>query len=269
MGKLTETICTLKMQNCKSWTMHLSGLYTMLQHRRTTLNRTPIASDLVATIGFLDLPSHIVGRKTPVLNIWRDYCRGKTGVEPASSMPYSLLDLFSLIAEPDAEWLFWSWSSDGLDSRNSLATLNVTHMLWDAIRSAGIIHTRTKYQHSRTQNVLYGNVHDGASAPPTKVLLERIMAQLAVLYQNAEDVPRTMVNLLLFPTFTVGTQSPMLSSAHKDFLENFWAEFFGENDSENPHLRLPLRIMRETWKSSGVKTPDQLAQELNVEIGLF
>ncbi|WEW54743.1 hypothetical protein PRK78_000168 [Emydomyces testavorans] len=244
--------------------MHLNGLYSILRHRKTIQNQTPVASELIATIGFLDLPSHIVGRQTPTLNIWRDYCRGRSGTEPASGMPYNLLDIFSLIAEPDAEWHFWSWNTKDLD------TTSVNYMLWDVTRLAGIIVAR-EYRRCSSGHIGPCDHASGGmfSSPSTEELVERIFSQLERLYQLSADVVRSTVNLLLFPAFTVGAQHSILSLKQKAFLEDFWTVFFFEDDTGSPHLQMPLKILRELWVNPCRRSADQIAQDWEVEVGLF
>ncbi|EAS32150.1 uncharacterized protein CIMG_03174 [Coccidioides immitis RS] len=252
-------LSSIGMQNCKSWTMHLNGLYTILQHRKVAQNQTPIASELISTIGFLDLPSHIVGRQTPTLNIWRDYCRGKTGREPSSGIPYSLLDIFSMVSEPNAEWRFWTWIPEG-PGRTTFSD-----MVWEMTRLAGIIRARGDHRRGGIPIGQRVSANNEVSLPPTDALVERILGQLESLYDHPADVTPAMLNLLLFPAFTVGTQYNLLTPKQKIFLEDFWGEFFLDDGS--PHLQLPLKVLREVWATG--KTADQIARDWDAEVGLF
>ncbi|EEP82171.1 predicted protein [Uncinocarpus reesii 1704] len=254
-------LCSIGMQSCKSWTIHLNGLYTILQQRTAVQNRTPVAGELVASVGFLDIPSHIVGRQTPTLNIWRDYCRGKRGTEPASGMPYSLLDIFSLIAEPNVEWAFWSWTAGGLP------TSRFSDALWEMNRLAGIIHARERRPRSRPGTLgARTQIPRPFSSPPTETLVGRILEQLEHVYDSPEATP-SMTNLLLFPAFTVGTQHRFLTAQQRSFLEGFWAEYFADDGSA--HLQLPLKILRALWAAKEETSAEEIAREWKVEVGLF
>ncbi|KAI1976517.1 hypothetical protein LOZ53_001755 [Ophidiomyces ophidiicola] len=254
-------LCSVGMQNCKSWTMHLGGLHSILAHRHAIQNQTPIASELVCTIGFLDLPSHIVGRQTAPLNIWRDYCRGKTGIEPTSGMPYSLLDIFAVVGEPDAEWRFWSWNPIGLTATSARS------MLWTITQLAGVILAREKHPWSRRTTNSSGEF----SSPSTETLVDRVLAQLGSMSRGGGDdgLSPSTINLLLFPAFVAGSQHAVVSASQRAFLEAFWADFFSEDGTGSPHLALPLRILRELWTNANGRSADQVARGWDVEVGLF
>lgn len=251
------------MTRCMMWSVHLNGMYSILQYRHTMSTPTAVTSDIVDTIGFLDLPTHIVGRRSKTLNIWHDYCRGKSGIEPVSGLPYSLVDLFSMISAPDIELQFWTWTGAGIQAKP------VQRRAWDAIRFAGIICAR---QHHSTAN-MNPSPHSAATGAPTETLVQAIVDCLQDLLQmqNPQDSPCPFLNLLLFPAFIAGTQTHVLSVPQRTCIDTFWNDFFlGEDEGAgSPMLEAPLDLLHEMWTNRIGRTADQIAREWELEIGLF
>ncbi|KAL1952477.1 hypothetical protein VTO42DRAFT_5281 [Malbranchea cinnamomea] len=252
-------LCSISMTRCMTWTIHLNGMHSILQYRHTMSNPTAVTSDIVYTIGFLDLPTHILGRQTPTLNIWRDYCRGKSGIESVSGLPYNLIDLFSTIGAPDVEMQFWTWTGAGIQAKP------VQRRAWDATRFAGIICARQQQLASSQLPSI------GLSGPPTEVLVQAIVDCLQDLLNTPREETSSVINLLLFPAFIAGTQCNVLSAAQK-CIEKFWNDFFlGDEGGKggSPMLEAPLNILHEMWTNDRGRTADQIAREWGLEIGLF
>jgi hypothetical protein len=261
------------------WTIHLTGLYSILQFRDAVTNPTALTSDIVGTIGFLDLPTHIVGRQTKPLNIWRDYCRGKEGLESVSGLPHGLLDLLSNVFHPDIEMQFWTWTGAGLVAKP------IQRRAWDAIRVAGIISAR-EYQHQQQQQQPFTSNHvqnphhrrpsSGNSCPPTDTLVQAIIDCLRDFLRTPRDEAIPVLNLFLYPTFMAGTQGDLLSPPHKAVIEDFFKGSMLEEEAGDtgggpgaPHLEVPLDILREMWTNRKGRTADMIAKEWKIEIGLF
>lgn len=252
------------MTRCMAWTVHLNGMYSIIQYRHTMSTPTAVTSDIVDTIGFLDLSTHIIGRRSKALNIWRDYCRGKSGIEAVSGLPYSLVDLFSMIFAPDIELQFWTWTGAGIQANP------VQRRAWDATRFAGIICARQhqqQYQHQPT----HPNPFQHTAGPPTETLVQAIVDCLQDLLQTQapQDSPCPFLNLLLFPAFIAGTQTHVLSAPQRTCIDMFWNDFFLGDEGGSPMLEAPLDLLHEMWTNGLGRTADQIAREWELEIGLF
>lgn len=258
-----------QINRCTNWTIHLNGLCSILQHRNTTNSpsHNHISAEVVDTIGFFDLPTHTLGRQTKPLHIWRDYCRGKSGIESNSNIPYSLIDLLSAITEPGVELQCWNWTWDGrVDDNgnprqqqhpnrpmpaqntpvNNQAFGSATplqRLAWDATRLAGIISAReykqqqlihSYHNNNSTTSLLLPPDLPPDNCPPTPLLLETILTTLKTIlhYPEAEKGQALeIINILLYPAFMAGTQHVFLSPHQKGVIETFWREFFLQDDS--------------------------------------
>ena len=271
-----------------TWTIHLNGMYSILQYRGAITNPTALTTDIVDTIGFLDLPTHILGRQSKTLNIWHDFCRGKDGVEPVSGLPFGVLDLFSMIAQPDIELQFWTWTGAGIEAKP------VQRRAWDAIRFAGIISAREQH---RDQMPIQPSP-SSPGCPPTVTLVQAIVDCLNDFLATPREEACSVLNLYLYPVFIAGTQYNILSSAQKACIERFWKEFLLDPEGEgavnrsgeaggrtvsdgqaggdagpegvgSPYVEAPLDILHELWTNSNRRTSDQIAREWGLEVGLF
>ncbi|KAK2747758.1 hypothetical protein FQN57_001788 [Myotisia sp. PD_48] len=207
-------LCSIGMNRCMNWTVHLSGLHSMIQYRSSLKFPNRITSDILDTVGFFDLPTHVLGRKSQPLNIWRDYCRGKTGIESQSGIPHSLLDLLSTIAEPGIEAKFWTWSwkdeqsqnqsftrgladlhlgdgdGDGGERQRKLRnepTASLVQLAWEATRLAAIIFAREYKQQRSVPRPTYPIINDGC--PPTPALVETIISHLTTILSSQLEQP--------------------------------------------------------------------------------
>lgn len=92
-------------------------------------------------MAFFDLPSFVVNRQTPRLDIWTAFrprlmraAGADEVVEEVSGLPRSLLDVFARLGEPGCEDRFWRWP--GCEGRMSQV------QMWEAYRYAGILKHR-------------------------------------------------------------------------------------------------------------------------------
>ncbi|KAF3481174.1 pestheic acid cluster transcriptional regulator [Arthroderma uncinatum] len=190
-------LCSTGMNRCMKWTVHLNGLYSIIQYRNTLTVPSRISSEILDSIGFFDLPTHVLGRATKPLHIWRDYCRGKSGIEPNSNIPFSLIDLFSTIGQPGVELQFWTWTwnessgqndSNENSSRNAHPPSALTRLAWDATRLAGIISAREYKLLNYAERTEFSPTNpyqppesENDSCPPTQFLVEAIISNLTTI----------------------------------------------------------------------------------------
>ncbi|EFE43722.1 C6 finger domain protein, putative [Trichophyton verrucosum HKI 0517] len=290
-------LCSTGMNRCMKWTVHLNGLYSIIQCRNAVSAPSPISSEILDSIGFFDLPTHVLGRATKPLHIWRDYCRGKSGIEPNSNIPFSLIDLLSMVGQPGVEMQLWTWQWDNNNSssssssspgRNAHPPSLLTRLAWDATRLAGIISSR-EYKllnYAQTTDLSPSNPYQPTQSddgcPATPFLVEGILSNLTTIlttesqHQHHQHQPPQEVcevlNLLLYPAFVAGSQHTLLTPLHKQRIEAFWQELFPDMGADGPgmpHLQVPLDILRDLWRDARGRTVDMIAKERGVEIGLF
>ncbi|EEQ33780.1 conserved hypothetical protein [Microsporum canis CBS 113480] len=289
------------MNRCMKWTIHLNGLYSIIRYRNTLSAPSHISSEILDSIGFFDLPTHVLGRATKPLNIWRDYCRGKSGIEPNSNIPFSLIDLLSLVGQTGVEMQLWTWQwNDGgneSSGRNAHPPSLLTRLAWDATRLAGIISSR-EYKllnHVEITDLSASDPYkspqsENDGCPPTPFLVEAILSNLTTIlttdssqqpqqpysqdrqHQQPSQEACEVLNLLLYPAFVAGNQPTLLTPQHKQRIEVFWQELFpdmGADGPGTPHIQVPLDILRDLWRDARGRTADMIAKERGVEIGLF
>ncbi|KAM5468901.1 hypothetical protein MauCBS54593_004897 [Microsporum audouinii] len=294
-------LCSIGMNRCMKWTIHLNGLYSIIRYRNTLSAPSHISSEILDSIGFFDLPTHVLGRATKPLNIWRDYCRGKNGIEPNSNIPFSLIDLLSLVGQPGVEMQLWTWQwNDGgneSSGRNAHPPSLLTRLAWDATRLAGIISSR-EYKllnHVEITDLSASDPYkspqsENDGCPPTPFLVEAILSNLTTIlttdssqqpqqpysqdrqHQQPSQEACEVLNLLLYPAFVAGNQPTLLTPQHKQRIEAFWQELFpdmGADGPGTPHIQVPLDILRDLWRDARGRTADMIAKERGVEIGLF
>ncbi|EFR04092.1 hypothetical protein MGYG_07099 [Nannizzia gypsea CBS 118893] len=295
-------LCSTGMNRCMKWTIHLNGLYSMIKCRNALAAPSPISSEILDSIGFFDLPTHVLGRATKPLHIWRDYCRGKSGIEPNSNIPFDLIDLLSMISQPGIEMQLWTWQwtegNNGSTGRNAHPPSLLTRMAWDATRLAGIISAR-EYKlvnYDETADLSPSNPYQSTQGedgcPTTPFVVEAILSNITTIlttesqqhhqYQHHQHQPQQpqqppqevceVLNLLLYPAFIAGSQHTCLTPQHKQRIEAFWQELFPDMGADGPgmpHLQVPLDILRDLWSDARGRTADMIAKERGVEIGLF
>lgn len=132
-------LCSIGASQNLPFTFHIQPVLKLLTMRTDLdLMYRPFHAHAVEVMGYYDLPSFIINRKGPRLDIWQNYCRrqgtDREGIEPVSGLPRSLLDIFADLEEGDCEERFWYWyGREG--------TVLQVH-LWDAHRYAGMLKHR-------------------------------------------------------------------------------------------------------------------------------
>lgn len=251
------------------WTIHLSGLFSLLQVRKSRLDADRFLSSFIETLGLLDLPIFTIGRQTRPLCIWYNHCRFKDGVEPLSGLPYSLLDLFSMIEDPDIENRLWAWSYQAPDPRVQQA--------WDMNRLAAIMSARELQSQCRPRAIAVDCTFSLAplsdrSSASTDAIVHHILGALELLnVEHDHDIDCCpWWSSLLFVLFITGSQNEHLTAADKGCINNHWKELYSEEDGQPiPYFRLPLVILHELWTNKDGKTATQLAYARGLEISLL
>ncbi|KXG53693.1 uncharacterized protein PGRI_007430 [Penicillium griseofulvum] len=263
-------LCTIGLMHGLPWTMHLEGMHNILksnglddlQHRST---QTHFRIHLLEVMGVMDLTCFSVGRQTSEIGIWRRYCQTaapRSGIEPVSGLPRTLLDIFAGIGAETTERTFWDWPGE---SGSFLQCY-----LWEAHRLAGILILR-KQPNTSSTSIPDNNIpawRQPAKCPAeTSVLVARILASLDALRLALAERPTEDVfikNAILFPTFVAGLEVGVL--CHKpEWQQTIREGLLGSNQSE-----ILLSLLEELWQK---KDPNlsvhELARQKGLEMGLL
>ncbi|KAH9214879.1 hypothetical protein DL95DRAFT_337383 [Leptodontidium sp. 2 PMI_412] len=231
-------LCSIGSSQNLPWTFHIQPMEKLLVLRGAS-SLTAFGSHALDILGYFDLPTFVLNRQHPRLNIWRRYCfsgHSPEGliddVEPVSGLPRSLLDIFSLLEEPGGDERLWCWPG-------CLGSLLQCH-LWDAYRHAGILKYRELqkvYYHSggdntASQGALCTDTYTISSQPhsPTQtqrptlgrdaklpsdiIVLNRLVACLSALAMSAgmEGNQIPVMNAIMYPLFVGASQIALLDS---------------------------------------------------------
>ncbi|KAL3447796.1 C6 finger domain protein [Aspergillus insuetus] len=267
-------LCTIGVMHGIHWTMHLRGMYSILQlgsvdHAHHGPDKT-FRRHLCEVMGIMDLPTFAIGRQYPHLNFWRQYCRNRPSdhddVEIVSGLPRSLVDIFSSIGDGATEEDFWNWPG-------ALGSI-VQCQLWEAHRLAGMLAIRDSSLHTSIRNPEARNQPRDTVRPSTAVLVSRLVSCIDAVHRASvePDASGTLaINALPYPIFVAGLQVgilaeyPTLKESVRSFLLPTAAEPFW-----NKQYQIILDLLEEYWTCApGTVNIHQLAQAREIELGLF
>ncbi|RAK95302.1 Zn(II)2Cys6 transcription factor [Aspergillus ibericus CBS 121593] len=282
-GTLTAglLLCTIGVTQGIPWTMHLRGMYNILQSHGSEQPRDQthgFRAHLLEVMGIMDLPTFAIGRQCPYLGFWRRYCRNRStadlsevyDVEVVSGLPRSLVDIFSCVGEGATEEDFWNWpGAEGTFSQCQL---------WEAYRLAGMLVVRhgtlrlplditvPTAQLTQSQNRL--------GLPTTAVIITRLLSCIDAVWRvslEAEAKEKFTINAIPYPVFVAGLQTAVLDKnpGLREFVRKILA-VTGEGPFWNRQYRLLLNLLEEYWTyPSDTVSIHELAQLKEIEVGLF
>lgn len=236
--------------------MHLDGLEAILVRRGSTdpFNRPPPIANMVEVVGLFDLPTVTIGRIHSKRKLWARFVTPTetSGIEPASGLPRSLLNIVSLIGTRDVEHSLLSWPGEmGEDYAH--------HHLWEACRYSAILNNRA----------LMTPQSDFLDTP---VILMKILACVEALWQMKRDpFKQRLRTTILYPLFTAGLYVAD-NSKDKEFVTECFQGLM--NDGNSRHS-LAWDILVETWSRrtefiyQSLQVADRFAVEMNVELHLY
>lgn len=248
----------VQLQRLLPWTNHLNAMMAVLKSRGELDAISPEDSeceDFLRALGSLELPSHILNRKTQHYHFWSQYCRGGTGVEEGCGLPCSLIDLLSQLGNPSTTDALLSWQAP----EGELAQI----CSWDATRFAAIIRA---FEDSKTDQGL-----DVATWLMCKgISLQDLVDSVLTCVQ--ECLPRVPPELghfkqtLLFPLVMAASQRNLLSAEAKDFI----CQTIQHEASERNyyHYLGVVRIIQAHW-ANDAETIEETARRMDIELGLW
>ncbi|GLA74414.1 hypothetical protein AtubIFM55763_005656 [Aspergillus tubingensis] len=282
-GTLTAglLLCTIGIMQGIPWTMHLRGMYNILQSHSVTRSHdqvSPFRAHLLEVMGIMDLPTFAIGRKHPYLGFWRQYCRNQSmpdsseryDVEVMSGLPRSLVDIFSCIFEGATEQDFWNWPG----SRGCFLQCQ----LWEAYRLAGMLVIRhgalrlsSELEDNPAQRV---QSQKQSALPTTAVIITRLLSCVDAIYRassEAEGKDTLIINAIPYPVFVAGLQSDALNKDPnlRDFIRRILVAI-AEGPFWNKQYRLLLDLLEEYWTyPQNTINIHEIAQSRGIELGLF
>ncbi|OJI89135.1 hypothetical protein ABZX51_010100 [Aspergillus tubingensis] len=282
-GTLTAglLLCTIGIMQGIPWTMHLRGMYNILQSQSVTRSHdqvSPFRAHLLEVMGIMDLPTFAIGRKHPYLGFWRQYCRNRSmpvpseqyDVEVMSGLPRSLVDIFSCIYEGATERDFWDWPG----SRGCFLQCQ----LWEAYRLAGMLvirHGALRLPSELDDNPAQrGQSQRQSALPTTAVIITRLLSCVDAIYRassEAEGKDTLIINAIPYPVFVAGLQSDALNKDPelRDFIRRILLAI-AEGPFWNKQYRLLLDLLEEYWTypENNINI-HEIAQSRGIELGLF
>lgn len=263
------------------WTMHLRGMYNILQSHSMGRSRDRISAfrtHLLEVMGIMDLPTFAIGRIHPYLGFWRQHCRNRLtpdsseqyDVEVMSGLPRSLVDIFSCIGEGATEQDFWDWPG----SKGCFLQCQ----LWEAYRLAGMLVIR--HGALRLPSELndipaeQGQNKRRSALPTTAVIIMRLLSCVDAIYRassEGEGKDTLTINAIPYPVFVAGLQTDALNKNpdSRDFIRRILVAI-AEGPFWNKQYRLLLDLLEEYWTyPENTINIHQIAQSRGIELGLF
>ncbi|KAJ5206889.1 hypothetical protein N7472_003337 [Penicillium cf. griseofulvum] len=270
-GTLTSglLLCTIGLMHGLPWTMHLKGMHNILQsHGLSDLHHQSTQSyfriHLLEVMGVMDLTCFSVGRQAPEIGIWRRYCQTaapRSGIEPVSGLPRTLLDIFAGIGAETTEQTFWDWPGE---SGSFLQCY-----LWEAHRLAGIL-TLRKQPNNSSDPIPDNNISAWRPAKcpaDTPVLVARILASLDALRLASAERPTEDVfikNAILFPMFVAGLEVGVLCRKPE------WQQTIRKALLGSHQWEILLSLLEELWQKEDPNlSVHGLARQRGLEMGLL
>ncbi|GKZ52235.1 hypothetical protein AnigIFM49718_000108 [Aspergillus niger] len=282
-GTLTAglLLCTIGIMQGIPWTMHLRGMYNILQFHSMGRSRDQISAfrtHLLEVMGIMDLPTFAIGRIHPYLGFWRQHCRNRLtpdsseqyDVEVMSGLPRSLVDIFSCIGEGATEQDFWDWPG----SKGCFLQCQ----LWEAYRLAGMLVIR--HGALRLPSELndipaqQGQNKRRSALPTTAVIIMRLLSCVDAIYRassEGEGKDTLTINAIPYPVFVAGLQTDALNKNpdSREFIRRILVAI-AEGPFWNKQYRLLLDLLEEYWTyPENTINIHQIAQSRGIELGLF
>ncbi|PYI10913.1 C6 finger domain protein [Aspergillus sclerotiicarbonarius CBS 121057] len=275
-GTLTAglLLCTIGIMQGIPWTMHLRGMFNILQSHGTERSRNQsfgFRAHLLEVMGIMDLPTFAIGRQCPYLGFWRQYCRNRSTVDPSeeydvevvSGLPRSLVDIFSRIDDGATEEDFWNWPG----AKGGFLQCQ----LWEAYRLAGMLVIRHGIGDTTAQ---LGQSQTRLTLPSTAVIITRLLSCIDAIWRASlepEEKETLTINAIPYPVFVAGLQTDVLDKhpGLREFVRRILVPT-AEGPFWNKQYRLLLNLLEEYWTyPSGTVSIHELAQLREIELGLF
>jgi hypothetical protein len=237
------------------WTNHLHALFSLIQSQidpAVYCRRDKKALEFISALGFLDLPTHTIGRKTMHHQIWHTYCRGQSGVDKVSGLPFPFLDLLSAVGDHEIEAALLSWQPKAGTSAQTC--------LWEATRFAGVLCVRAK-----TTELHQSLPLNGTLGLRTEYLVDSVLSSIR---QCLACIPHELSHFkqaLLYPLVMAAARRDVLSEPMKKHICQAIQDLASERNFF--HYRGVLRVVCEYWAGAD-ESLESTARRLDIEFAL-
>lgn len=196
------------------WSMHLNFIdewFVKSVEKERFRSLTPYGHHAVETLGVMDLPTFVIGRRPLTRGVWQRYRRcqpeRKGGIEPVSGLPRSLLDLFSRVEEPDIEIDLQLWPGEAGDYLQC--------QLWEAYRLAGVLMAKRLRRSEPYPSTPDSPPGSDAPDPSAHAYALRLFSALESVWlgftQEHRDTGDSLVmNAFMYPAFVGGLEVEFL-----------------------------------------------------------
>ncbi|CAG82317.1 YALI0C19063p [Yarrowia lipolytica CLIB122] len=261
-------ICLFSLSVGYKWTSHIQLLYSLVEAKPATIFSGDFHSDIIANLGVFDLDNFIAGRTSPRLNIWLKYCMGRSGFDPITGLPYSMIDMIAK-------------ASDGQNIMHELLTFrrplqevrpeplptstpgpaHIVSLVQMPFCEASM-HVWEAYRHAL---MLYVYMFNGGHVDNLAATCEDAYMHSDAVFNCSGELP---LFLCIWPLFMVGLMTDSLT------LRQRIARQFERLISPLNYLpiRMAHKLMLEFWKRKETQpnvSYHDIAREWNMEVCLF
>lgn len=188
------------------WTMHLKGLSSLFASHwelRPRQRLDPLLIHVIEVLSLMDMPTFVVGRQSPCLDLWKTYRLNRppdeermyddADIEETCGIPRSLLDLICNIENINTKQQLWHW-------KGHAGNVQQCH-LWEAYRFAAIL---------RAEGSQWVDHLSSSTGEASELAMCRLMASLDALFAGL-DLPQyhhlLIWNSVLYPLFVARVAS--------------------------------------------------------------
>lgn len=244
------------------------------------LEQDPSSRQAMESLGVMDLPSFVLGRKSPTIGIWRSFRNAQDswkqgrldGVEPVTGVPRSLLDIFAAMAEEpgsDIALRFWLWQGDGGDPAQ--------RYLWDCWRFSGILDARRRRRQPYSSVDFTPTAQDNNElkdlAPDTDTILCRLMESIEAVHQAFSISCSKILPFyhgLVYPLMTISLEVSHLKGRPKWKQTLVEVRYRIEEISPFKLARIAFELLDDAWlEESSDFDIEGAARRIGVEIALL
>ncbi|KAF9695656.1 hypothetical protein EKO04_006327 [Ascochyta lentis] len=246
-------LCSISMNRAMPFSIHLNGIASIFHQRQSLLSPAEDSKELASLIGVLDLPTHSLGRQNAHLNMWHKHCRGQAGVEEVTGLPCSLIDLFASPMDDDIEERLIQWPGEPSEPPMS--------KIWEATQYAGLLMIR-QHRLDRGLFIKLDKLSNASTIEHTLTLLRDLRMRMDVGTSATTEA-------LLFPLVAVGSQPKMLTTECREFIKEGIVLLADGSLGHYPYYKAVASLLETFWAGDGAISLDNVARELNLELGLF
>jgi hypothetical protein len=243
----------LKINLARPWTVHLNGITRILLEEGYFDQHSEESQEFAALVGVLDQPTHILGRQSEQLHFWQKHCQNhQNGIEELTALPFELLHILAAPFDFLAEERLLQWTPETVDP--------LTRKLWDASRLGGFIMVR-ELRRNHGLEISCESSMDAWAVKQVMSLLQEIRPEMkhGVLFHW---------DGMLYPLVAVGSQYAYVGSEEQAFIKECVLALLNTCLTRHLYYQAILTTLETFWESDGVKSLEQVARDLGLELWL-